>query len=182
MVSERCKAYVQNELLKLGIAYNSVQLGEVELKTELSPEMIHKMDVALRMAGLEIMESRNSVMIEKLMAVIHQLIYSSDDFQKLSISSYIRKELNSDYSRLSRLFYTRKGITIEKYIISKKIERIKELLILNKVKLSDIAFQLQYSSASHLSTQFKKSTGISPSIFKEQSIQHRPSMSNMIII
>jgi AraC-like DNA-binding protein len=167
MESDRCKSFVQNELIKLGIQYKSVELGAVKLKEDISPEQLQLMDIALRNAGLELMHDKKTQLVEKIKSAIHQLIYFSDELQKPSISGFISKKVNCDYSYLSKLFAAMKGITIEKYIISEKIERVKKLLVYQNLSLADIAFKLQYSSVAHLSAQFKKITGLTPSIFKD---------------
>jgi len=167
MESDRCKSYVQTELNRLGIPYQSIELGGVKLKEDISPEMLNLMDIALRNAGLELIQDRKVQLVEKIKTAIHQLIYSPNDLQKQNISGFISKEVNRDYSSLSKLFTAMKGITIEKYIIAEKIGRVKKLLNCNKISLAEIAFKLQYSSVAHLSAQFKKSTGITPSVFKD---------------
>ncbi len=167
MESDRCKSYVQNELIKLGIPFKYVELGEVKLEEDISHDRLRLVDTALRNAGLEIMHDKRTQLVEKIKSAIHQLIYSSDDLHKPNISRFISKKVNYDYSYLSKMFASTKGITIEKYIIAEKIERVKNMLIHNNLSLADIAFKLQYSSVAHLSAQFKKITGLTPSIFKE---------------
>jgi AraC-like DNA-binding protein len=169
MESERCKIMVNSELNKLGINHNIVQLGQVELKGDISGEKLQLIDIALRNAGLEIMVDKKTHLIEEIKAAIHQLIYLSDDLPKTNFSDYISKKVNHDYNYLSNLFSGVLGITIEKYIIAQKIERVKELLVYEELSLNDIAYKLQYSSVAHLSNQFKKVTGLTPSFFR----QHR---------
>ena len=167
MESDRCKSYVQNELDKLGIPYKTIELGEVKLKENISPYKLHLMDIALRNAGLELMQNKKTQLVDKIKDAVYKLIYLSDELQKPNISRFISKQVNYDYSYLSKLFAGMKGITIEKYIIAQKIERVKDLLVQNKLNLVDIAFKLQYSSVAHLSAQFKKVTGLTPSTFKD---------------
>jgi AraC-like DNA-binding protein len=167
MESDRCKMFVKNELNKLGISYKTVELGEVKLKENISKEKLQLMDIALRNAGLELMGDKRGQLVEKIKTAIYQLIYFSDELQKPNISSFISQKLNYDYSYLSKLFTGAQGITIEKYIIVKRIDRVKKLLVNTKLNLVDIAFTLQYSSVAHLSAQFKKITGLTPSGFKE---------------
>jgi YesN/AraC family two-component response regulator len=169
MESSRCKAMVKHELDKLGLDYKTVELGEVELKDNISTVKWHLINIALKNAGLEIMEDKNNRLIEKIKAAIYQLIYFSDELTKLNFSDYISKKVNRDYTSLSNLFSGLQGVTIEKYFIAQKIERVKELLVYDKLSLSDIAYKLQYSSVAHLSNQFKKVTGLTPSYFR----QHR---------
>lgn len=166
MESGRCIDMVKYELTKLGLQYKTVELGEVELKETISREKLRLIDIALRNSGLELMDDRKSHLIDKIKTAIHQLIYLSDDLPKQNFSDYISKKVNHDYTNLSHLFSGMQGITIEKYIITKKIERVKELLVYGTLSLGDIAYKLQYSSVAHLSSQFKKVTGLTPSFFR----------------
>jgi AraC-like DNA-binding protein len=169
MESRRCITAVKNELNKIGLYYKTVELGEVELKENIPGDKLQLIDIALRNAGLELMTDKKSLIIERIKNAIHQLIYLSDDLYKPNNSDYISKKVNLDYTSLSHLFSGMQGITIEKYIITQKIERVKELLVYEDISLSDIAYKLQYSSVAHLSNQFKKVTGLTPSFFR----QHR---------
>jgi AraC-like DNA-binding protein len=167
MESDRCKVIVMNELDKLGLIYNTVELGEVNIEGDISSVKLHKFDFALRTAGLELIVDRNNLIIEKIKDAVYKLVYTSDELPKQNFPDFISKELDSDYTHLSNLFSAAEGITIEKYIIVRKIERVKELLVYDKLSLSDIAFKLQYSSVAHLSNQFKKVIGLSPTFFKQ---------------
>jgi AraC-like DNA-binding protein len=167
MESDRCKAIVRNELTRLGLHYKKVELGEVELRENLTGEKLQLIDQALRSAGLELMYDKNNRIVEKIKTAIYQLIYLSDDVPKQNFSEYISSKVNRDYTYLSNLFSGTQGITIEKYVITQKTERIKELLRFEKISLSNIAYRLKYSSVAHLSNQFKKITGFTPSFFKQ---------------
>jgi AraC-like DNA-binding protein len=167
MESSRCKAAVKNELVKLGLHYRSLELGFVELKENISGEKLHLIDLGLRNVGLELIEDKKRSIVEKIKTIIHQLIYASDDLPKPNYSIYISTVVNRDYTYLSNLFSSMQNVTIEKYIISQKIERVKELLVNQKCSLSEISYMLQYSSVAHLSNQFKKITGITPSFFRQ---------------
>jgi len=167
MESGRCKAMVVNELNRLGLHYKTVELGEVELKENISGEKLKLIDIALKSAGLELMNDKKSRLVEKIKAAIYQLIYLSDDLPKPNYSDYISKKVNHDYNYISNLFSGVQGITIEKYIIAQKIKRVKELLVYDELSLSDIAYKLQYSSVAHLSNQFKKVTGLTLSFFRQ---------------
>lgn len=156
MESGRCIAMVKNELNKQGIQYKTVELGEVKLKENISAEKLQLIDMGLRNAGLELMEDKKSRYIEMIKVTINELVYLSDDLPKQNYSDYISKKVNRDYTFLSNLFSGAQGITIEKYIIAQKINRVKELLVYSKLSLSDIAYKMQYSSVAHLSNQFKK--------------------------
>lgn len=167
MESSRCKTVVKTELHKLGLHYKTVDFGQFELKENISLEKWQSIDAALRNAGLQLMNDKKSLLIEKIKAAIYQLIYLADDIPKVKISQYISKKVNHDYSSLSNLFSGMQGITIEKYLIEQKIERVKELMVYGKMSLTDIAFKMQYSSVAHLSNQFRKVTGLTPSIFRQ---------------
>jgi YesN/AraC family two-component response regulator len=166
MESSRCIAMVKNELDKLGVCPKKVDLGEVEVTKKLSEEKIHLIDIALKQAGFELIINKNNRIIEKTKAAIQEWIYLSNDPPKPNFSQYISNKINHDYNSLSNLFSGVQGVTIEKYIIAQKIERVKELLVYDKLSLSDIAYKMQYSSVAHLSNQFKKVTGLTPSFFK----------------
>jgi YesN/AraC family two-component response regulator len=167
MESNRCITMVKNELSKLGLHYKSVELGEADLTENVSEEYLQLIDNALKEAGLELMENKNLRIIEKIKQAVHQMIISVDDMPKSSFSNYISSKININYTVLSNLFSGIQGITIEKYVIAQKIERVKELLVYDKLSLGDIAFKLQYSSVAHLSNQFKKVTGLTPSFFRQ---------------
>jgi AraC-like DNA-binding protein len=167
MESDRCIAVVKNELNKLGLHYKKVELGRVELKENISTEKMQMIDTELRKVGLELMDDIKARLVKKINAAIYQMIYLSDDFPKPNISHYISKKVNYDYTYLSNIFSRIQGVTIEKHIIAQKIQRVKELLLYGELSLSDIAFKLQYSSVAHLSNQFKKVTGLTPSFFRQ---------------
>lgn len=167
MRSRRCKTFVRKELNKLGVYDTFVELGEVELNEALSEEKMRILDSALRSAGLELMKDKNQDLIEKTKAAIHELVYHTDDIPKPNHSDYISQKVNLSYSLLSNTFSKSQGITIEKYIIKQRIERIKELLIYTDTNLDEIAFKLHFSSVAHLSNQFKKLTGMTPSFFRK---------------
>jgi len=173
MESDRCIVKVKNELCRLGFQFRSVELGEAELKSDLSVDQISLVDKALRRSGLELIENKKNHIIESIKAAISRLIYLTDVQIKIRLSDYLIKSVNFDYAYLSNLFSAMEGITIEKYYILKKIERAKELLGSGKLTLSDIAFKLQYSSLSHLSNQFKKITGVAPSNFTRRRSNRR---------
>jgi AraC-like DNA-binding protein len=167
MESNRCITMVKNELHKLGLHYRSVELGEADLKEHVSDEYLQLIDHALKEAGLELMDDKQDRLIEKIKNAVHQLIYFSDDIPKPSFSEFISEKVKINYTVLSNLFSGIQGITIEKYVIAQKIERVKELLVYGQLSLGDIAFKLQYSSVAHLSNQFKKVTGLTPSFFRQ---------------
>ena len=167
MESDRCIEMVKNELSRLGVNYKMVELGKVEVKEIISVEKLQSIDKALRSSGLELMVDQKILIIEKIKDAVHQMIHISDDISKLNFSEYISKKVNHNYPYLSNLFSGTQGITIEKYLILQKIERVKELLVYGEFSLSDIAYKLQYRSVAHLSNQFKKITGLTPSFFRQ---------------
>ena len=166
MVSLRCKMIVKSELDKLGLQYTIVELGEVEIREELTAQKQRQLKSALLTFGLELMDEKKTMLIEKVKNIIVEMIHYNEELPKINFSNLLTEKLNYDYTYLSNLFSEVKGITIEHYIISHKIERAKEMLIYNELTLTEIAYQLHYSSVSHLSNQFKKVTGLTPSFFK----------------
>ncbi|MDA3927387.1 MAG: AraC family transcriptional regulator [Prolixibacteraceae bacterium] len=167
MVSNRCKMAVKEELKKLGLHFIFVDLGEIELMENLNEEQLSQLKKALLTSGLELMDDRRAILIEKIKNVIVEMIHDLDDSIKVNHSDYISKKLKLDYTYLSNIFSEVKGITIQQYVIVHKIEKVKELLMYDELNLTEIAYQLNYSSVAHLSNQFKKVTGFPPSHFKK---------------
>jgi AraC-like DNA-binding protein len=166
MVSQRCKVVVKEELKKLGLHFIFVDMGVVELMEDLSHEQLDKLKSALLRSGLELMDDRKAVIIEKIKEVITEMVNNADNLPKVNFSSYLSNRLNYDYTYMAGLFSEIQGTTLEKYLITYKIEKVKELIIYDKLSLSDIAWKMQYSSVAHLSSQFKKQTGLTPSHFR----------------
>lgn len=173
MVSNRCKLAVKDELKKLGLHFIVVEMGEVEIMEELTEDQQRALQTGLRASGLELMDDKKSVLIEKIKNVITEMIHNSDDLPKVNYSDFISAKLNYDYTYLSNLFSEVKGITIQQFIIVHKIERVKELLFYDEMNLTEISYKLHYSSVAHLSNQFKKVTGLSPSAYKQLKHKHR---------
>lgn len=167
MVSTRCKMAVKEELKKLGLHFIVVDLGEVEIMENLSIEQRQQLNSGLLNSGLELMDDKRVVLIEKIKNVITEMIHYSDELPKINYSDFISNKLNYDYNYLSNLFSEVKGITIQQFIIIHKIERAKELLLYDELNLTQISYKLHYSSVAHLSNQFKKITGLSPSHYKQ---------------
>jgi AraC-like DNA-binding protein len=167
MVSNRCKALVKEELKKLGLHFVVVDLGEVDIMETLSAEQLQELNIALLNSGLELMDDKKSILIEKIKNVVIQMIHHSDELVKINFSQLISEKLNHDYTYLANLFSEVQGMTIEHFIIAHKIERIKELIMYDELTISEIAWKMNYSSLAHLSNQFKKVTGLSPSHFKQ---------------
>jgi len=167
MVSLRCKMLVKEELKKLGLESVSVDLGVVEIHEALSDEQRAIFKENLNKAGLELLDDKKNILVERIKSVIVEMIHYSDEVPKVNDSDYISEKLGYDYTYLSNTFSEVKGITIQQYIIMHKIERVKELLLYDELTLTEIAWQLHYSSVAHLSNQFKKVTGLTPTYFKE---------------
>jgi YesN/AraC family two-component response regulator len=162
-----CMKVVEDEISKLGLHCTSVELGRVEIEGAITDEHLRLIDSALRNTGLEILVDSKTLLIEKVKKVIYQLVYLSDDLPKQNLSDYISRQVNHDYPYLSFLFSKMMGVNIEKYIIAQKIERVKELLVYNKFSINEIAYKLNYSSVAHLSNQFKKVTGMTPTFYRQ---------------
>jgi YesN/AraC family two-component response regulator len=166
MVCIRCKMVVKAELEKLGLHYTTVELGEVDIMEKLSEEQHDLFKEGLLKSGLELLDDKKSVLIQKIKNVIIELIHYSEEPLAINFSDFLSKKLNHNYTYLANLFSEVQGTTIEKFIIAHKIERVKELLVYNELNLTEIAYLMHYSSVAHLSTQFKKVTGLTPSHFK----------------
>ena len=176
MVCTRCKMVVKEELSKLGLHFIIVDMGVVEIMESISPEQREQISIGLLKFGLELMEDKKSVLIEKIKNVIIDMVHYKDDLIKINFSDFLSEKLNYDYTYLSNLFSEVQGITIEQFIISHKIERIKELIIYGELNITEIAWKMNYSSVAHLSNQFKKVTGLTPSHFKQMKDKRRNSI------
>jgi AraC-like DNA-binding protein len=166
MVSTRCKMVVKDILRKLEYHSIVVDLGEVEVMENLSFDQLNKLKIILLGVGFELMDDKKSILIERIKNVVAELVHYSEDIPKINFSHYLSQKLNHDYTYMANLFSDVQGTTIEQYIIGHKIERIKELIIYGELNITEIAFKMNYSSVAHLSSQFKKVTGLSPSHFK----------------
>ena len=167
MVSLRCKMIVKQELEKLGLHYLHVDLGTIEIKENITDSQREQLRKSLKVFGLELLDDRRNIIIEKVKAVIIEMIHYSEELPKVNYSDYISEKLDYDYTYLANTFSEVKGITIQQYIIVNKIERAKELLLYGELNLTEISYKLHYSSVAHLSNQFKKVTGLTPTYFKK---------------
>jgi AraC-like DNA-binding protein len=158
---------VKDELKKLGLHFILVDLGEIEIMENITVEKRESLRIGLRTSGLELMDDKRAVLIEKVKNVIIEMVHYSDEIPKVNYSEYIAEKLKFDYTYLSNVFSEVKGITIQQFIITHKIERVKELLIYDEMSLTQISYKMHYSSVAHLSNQFKKITGLTPSQFKK---------------
>ena len=179
MVSIRCKMVVKAELKKLGLHYANVDLGTVEIMEDITQEQREKLKSALLISGLELMDDKKAILIEKIQNVIIEMVHYEDELPKVNFSDFLSEKLNYDYTYLANLFSETKGVTIEHFIILHKIERVKELIIYDELNLSEIAWRLHYSSVAHLSNQFKKITGLTPSYFKTLKQKKRITLENV---
>ena len=179
MVSIRCKMVVKDALEKLGLHYVILDLGTVEVMkylTEVEREKLRKM---LLLSGLELMDDKKAMLIEKIKNIIIEMVHYTDELPKVNYSDYISEKLGLDYTHISKIFSEVKGITIEQFIIAHKIERVKELLLYDELNLTQISYIMNYSSVSHLSKQFKKVTGLTPSFFKQLKDKKRIALENV---
>lgn len=166
MVSIRCKTVIKDLFNTMGLHTMSINLGEAEVLEELSVEQLQHIQKALLLSGLELMDDKNAILIERIKNVIVELIHYTDEIPKIKFSEFLHEKLQYDYTYMANLFSETEGTTIEQYIILHKIERAKELILYNELNLTEIAWKLHYSSVAHLSNQFKKVTGLTPSFFK----------------
>ncbi len=157
---------VKSELENLGLHHTRVEIGETEIMEDLSVEQLDLLGTSLKKIGLELLDDKKHIMVERIKTIIIELVHYNDDQIKTNLSDYLSEKLNHNYTYLSNLFSEVKGITIEKFYLNNKIERVKELLVYDELNLTEIAWKLHYSSVAHLSNQFKKMTGLTPSHFK----------------
>ena len=179
MVCIRCQLVVKTELENLGLHYNDVKIGEADLTENITNEQLAKLDIALRKAGLLLMDNKKSILVERVKSIIIELVHYNDEQIKVNLSDYLSEKLNYDYTYLANLFSEVKGITIEKFYLNHKIEKVKELIVYDELNLTEIAYKMHYSSIAHLSNQFKKITGLTPSQFKNQAHKNTNTLVNM---
>ncbi|MEO7294350.1 MAG: AraC family transcriptional regulator [Ginsengibacter sp.] len=179
MVSNRCKLIVKAELENIGIEYNIIALGEVELKGEPSALKSEAFKAALLKWDFELMDDRKAILAERIKTVIIEMVHQSNELPDTNYSDYISRKLLHDYTYLSNIFSEVENITIEHFIISHKIEKAKELLLYDEYNITQIAEILNYSSIAHLSNQFKKVTGVTPTFFKAMKNKNRTSLEDL---
>ena len=173
MVSNSCRFMVKDALNKLNLPYIQINLGEVEVKRNISKNQREQLKAALQKMGLELMNDRRTILIEKVKNTIVEMVHYADDINKVNFSDYLSHKLNYDYTYLSNLFTEVQGINIQNFILLHKAERIKELITYDELTISEIAYKMNYSSVAHLSNQFKKVTGFSPTYFKHLKVRSR---------
>lgn len=157
---------VKAEVEKLGMHYTDVKLGEANIAEDISPEKLDQLDKALRKSGLELMDDKKSILVERIKNCIIELVHYTEDQIKVNLSDHLSEQLDYDYTYLANLFSEVKGITIERYYLAHKIEKVKELIVYDNLNLTEISYRMNYSSVAHLSNQFKKLTGLTPTHFK----------------
>jgi YesN/AraC family two-component response regulator len=179
MVCLRCKLVVQDALTTIGVPYSFVELGEAEIQEELSLQKQKQFKAILLQSGLELLDDKKAVLIQKIKNVIVELVHYSEEPLLVNLSHHLGDRLQHDYTYLSNLFSQVQGTTIEHFYIAHKIERVKELLVYNELSLTEIAHRMHYSSVAHLSNQFKKITGLTPSYFKQMKEQRRSMLDDL---
>jgi len=179
MVSLRCKMVVKAELDALGLQHGVIELGEVEISGRLNAEQHEQLKGALLKSGLELMDDKKAMLIERVKNVIVEMVHYANERPKENFSDYLSEKLNYDYTYLANLFSEVTGITIEQHIIAHKIERAKELILYDELNLTEISYKLNYSSVAHLSNQFKKITGLTPSYFKQLKQKRRSTLEDV---
>lgn len=173
MVCVRCELILKSVLEKAGLQYSSVKIGEADLISEISDQQREELNESLKKSGLELLDNKKSILVEKIKNVIIEIVYYSEDQIKENLSDLLSAKLNYDYTYLSNIFMKVRGTTIEQFFISQRIERVKEMLVYDELTLTEIAYRLQFSSVAHLSGQFKKVTGLTPSHFKKIRLSRR---------
>ncbi|MBU2557025.1 MAG: helix-turn-helix domain-containing protein [Bacteroidetes bacterium] len=179
MVSLRCKMVVKQELKKLGLWYVFVDLGSVEISGDITDEQRQQLKANLSKSGLELLDDKKSILIERIKNAVIEMIHYDEALPKINLSSFISQKIGYDYTYLSNIFSEVKGITLQQYIIMHRIEKVKELLLYDDLSLTEIAYRLQYSSVAHLSNQFKKVTGLTPSYYRQLKQNRRSSLENL---
>lgn len=179
MVCTSCKMIVKLELEKVGLYWDEIELGRVNTTKPPSAEQINKFRIALLNSGLELIENKKSILIEKIKHVIIEMVYTIDTPLKTNFSGYLSEKLDFDYTYLANIFSESEGNTIEQFVIRKRIQRVKEMIWCNELTLTEISWKLHFSSVAHLSSQFKKVTGITPSNYKHSSVSSHALLQNV---
>lgn len=173
MVSLRCKMMVKVELRKLGLHFIVIELGEVEIMEDIDAKQREQLQAGLCSIGLELMDDKRAILIQQIKNVIIEMVHHLDEMPSVKFSHYLSEKLNYDYTYMANLFSEVQGTTIEHFIISHKVERIKELIMYDEMNLTEISYKMNYSSVAHLSNQFKKTTGLTPTHFKQLQVKRR---------
>ena len=179
MVCIRCQMMVKSELEKLGLSYSYVKIGEANIADDAQPEQLAQLNITLRKSGLLLMDNKKSILVEKIKSTIIELVHYTEDQIKVNLSDYLSEKLNHDYTYMANLFSEVKGTTIEKFYLAHKIEKVKELIVYDELNLTEIAYKMHYSSVAHLSNQFKKFTGLTPSHFRNLKHKRRDTLEDL---
>ena len=179
MVSLRCKMAVKAALDHMNLHYRNLDLGEVELLEDLTPEQRDELGTILKKSALVLMDDKKSILIEKIKNIVVEMVHYSDELPQVNNSDYLAEKLDYNYTYLAELFAEVTGTTINNFIIAHKIERVKELLLYDELNLTEISYKLNYSSVSHLSSQFKKITGLTPSYYKQLKRKRRIALEDL---
>jgi len=179
MVCLRCKMFVKAEFEKIGLHCITVYLGEVEVMENITEIQREQIKIALLKSGLELMDDKKAMLMEKIKNIIIEMIHDADELPDTNFSDYLAEKLNYNYTYLAHLFSETEGMTIEHFIILHKIEKVKELIIYDELSFTEIAWKLHYNSMAHLSYQFKKVTGLTPSFFKSLKDKRRGNLDNV---
>jgi len=179
MVSNRCKIAVKEVFRNLGLVYRNVELGEVEIAEIITDEKLKDFKISLLNIGFELIEDRRAILIERIKNIVIDMVHHSDSQIKVNFSDYLSEKLKYDYTYMANVFSEEQGVSIEQFIISHKVERIKEYIIYDELNMTEIAFKMNYSSVAHLSGQFKKVTGLTPSYFKKLKMKRLEPIENI---
>jgi YesN/AraC family two-component response regulator len=179
MVCIRCQMVVKAELDKIGLQYSYVKIGEADIVGEIQSDKLQQLGAALSESGLYLIDDKRSILVEKIRSSIIELVHYTDKQIKVNLSDYLSDTLNYNYTYLSNIFSELSGKTIENFYLTHKIERVKELIVYDVLNLSEIAIKMNYSSVAHLSNQFKKMTGLTPSQFKNLNNRSRENLENL---
>jgi AraC-like DNA-binding protein len=179
MVSTRCKMSVESILEKQGYHCLHIELGEVEIRESLLPEKLSLLDESLKKAGLSLLQDKKSILIEKIKTIIIELIHNSKEPLKVNFSDYLSEKLDHDYTYLANIFSADQGITIEHFMIKHRIEQVKELLLYDELNITEIAYKMHYHNVAHMSSQFKRTTGLTPSEYKHLRFKRRNPLDNV---
>lgn len=179
MVSTRCKIAVKQVFKNLGLVYSYVELGEVEIAEVISDDKMGDLKISLLNLGFELIEDKRAILIERIKNTVIDMVHHSDKQIKVNFSEYLSEKLKYDYTYMANVFSEVQGISIEQFIISHKVERIKEYIIYDELNMTEIAYKMNYSSVAHLSGQFKKVTGLTPSHFKKLKMKRLEPIENI---
>ena len=179
MVSQRCKMVVKEELTKLGLNVLQVELGVAEVSEYLSSTQYKQLHLSLLASGLELLDDKRGILVEQIKTTVIEMVHYATEAPRSNSSTFVSKKLGYNYTYLSNIFSEVKGMTLQQYIILHRIERVKELLLYDELNLTEIAYRLHYSSVAHLSNQFKKITGLTPSYFKKMREMRTNNLENL---